>query len=207
MKLLFGTINKAKLEIMKKRIQPLGIEIVGLSDFDCDFPDVDESGNSPLENARIKALEYFRISKIPTFSCDSGLYIDDMSDENQPGIHVRNVKGKYLNDEEMIEYYSSLAKDFGGKMVAQYKNAISLVLSETEIYEYMGDDIAGDKFIICDKPHSKRVDGFPLDTLSIHINSGKYYFDIGKLRGDSISEDSGFQNFFRRVIKLEQRTK
>ena len=74
---------------------------------------VNENGNTPLENAEIKARAYFETFHMPVFSCDSGLYFDELKDEEQPGIHVRRVNGKELSDEEMTEYYASLAKKYG----------------------------------------------------------------------------------------------
>ena len=199
MKLLYGTGNQVKLTIMKKYLAPLELEIIGLTDIDCNLPEVDESGNSPLENAKIKALSYYNAVKIPTFSCDSGLYIEKAPEELQPGVHVRNINGKCLDDDEMIKYYSSLAKRFGGNIKARYKNAICLVMSQNEIYEYSGDDIHGERFIITEKPHKNRKKGFPLDSLSVHIQTKKYYFDlIDYNKGWSM--EKGFCNFFTRSL-------
>ena len=39
----------------------------------------------PLENARQKALAYYRICGQPVFSQDSGLYIEGLPKERQPG--------------------------------------------------------------------------------------------------------------------------
>ena len=36
-------------------------------------PKVKEDGNTPLENARLKAMVYYEAFQIPVFSCDSGL--------------------------------------------------------------------------------------------------------------------------------------
>ena len=65
-----------------------------------------ETGNTPLENARQKAIAYYQVFKMPVFSCDSGLYFDEVPDEIQPGVHVRNVNGRCLSDDEMIAYYT-----------------------------------------------------------------------------------------------------
>ena len=97
---------------------------------------VSEDGNTPLENARQKALAYYRAFHIPVFSCDSGLYFDNVPDEIQPGVHVRTVNGSYLSDEQMLEYYSGLAKQYGN-LIARYKNAICFVIDENRIYEAM----------------------------------------------------------------------
>ena len=137
---------------------------------------------------------------MPVFSCDTGLYFRNVEDKYQPGVTVRRINGKYLNDEEMIEYYASLAKSHGGQLTAYYKNAICLVIDKKQIYSYDGDSIHSEEFIISSHPHTMRTEGYPLDSLSIHKSSGKYYMD---LRADTahsyvLKKDlsQGFSNFF-----------
>ena len=129
MKLLYGTGNPAKLSSMKRIVKKLGMELIGLKDLDCESPDVPETGRTPLENARQKALAYYDAFHIPVFSCDSGLYFDGIPDDIQPGVHVRTIEGKRLTDVEMIAYYSDPARRYGN-LRARYKNAICLVLDE-----------------------------------------------------------------------------
>lgn len=156
MKLLFGTGNEAKLSVMKNRLEKIDIQLIGLSDLKAEgktIPKVQESGNTPLENARLKALAYYKAFQMPVFSCDSGLYFDNVPDEIQPGVHVRNVNGKCLTDEEMMEYYAGLVRQYG-KLIARYKNAICFVLDEKHIYESMDSYMHSKEFILTDKPHS-----------------------------------------------------
>ncbi len=47
---------------------------------------------------------------MPTIGMDDTLYLEGVPDELQPGLFVRRVNGKALNDEEMIEYYTYLLK-------------------------------------------------------------------------------------------------
>ena len=179
MKLIYGTTNIAKIDFMKRRIEPLGIEILSLTDVDAQKLDIAENGNNPLENAKIKALAYYEALKMPVFSCDSGLYIDGLDESRQPGINIRG-QDDYMDDDEAVRYYSALAAELGGSMTARYKNAIVLVLDEKTIYEYMGEDIASEPFLMISKPHKNGVvaRGFPLDCLSVQIESGRYYYDI-----------------------------
>ena len=201
MKLIYGTTNKSKIYYMKNRVGQLGIEILSLDDVSAPKLNIDENGSSPLENAKIKAVAYYRELKMPLFSCDSGLYIDGLDGARQPGHNVRGA-GDYMNDDEMLAYYSALADEMGGSMTARYKNAICLVLDDAQIYEYMGDDIASEKFLFVSKPHEKRREGFPLDSLSVHIESGKYYYDmqeyVDKYPGTNV--DDGYAAFFKRVL-------
>jgi len=193
---VYGTQNEAKLQYMEQVVSSLGIKIVRPCS---NIPEPLESGSTPLENARIKAVAYYEALKVPVFSCDSALYIEGLSDEEQPGVHVHIVNGRYLNDEEMIEYYSAIATKLGGMAVARYVNGICLVISEDEIYEYSDQSISGTPFGITNIPHIKRVAGFPLDCLSVHLENNRYFYDTKPLEY-STNLTLGFQQFFKRVL-------
>lgn len=206
MRLLYGTENAAKIKHMRNMLQGLNIEIVDPSDINIKVDKVVESGNSPVENAQIKAMAYYNATKMPSFSCDSGLFIDGIPDDIQPGVHIRRVNGKVLNDDEMIEYYSNLALQNGGELKAKYRNAIVLVLDHNNIITYDGDDISSVEFLITSKPHAERNPGFPLDSISLEITSKRYYMDIGSKRGNSDNKlAQGFRNFFiKHVLEREK---
>ena len=99
MKILYGTTNKAKLHVMKNAVESLDVELIGLGDMDSELPYIIENGETPLENAEIKARAYYEAFHIPVFSCDSGLYFDELKEDEQPGLHVRRVNGKELTDD------------------------------------------------------------------------------------------------------------
>ncbi len=200
-KLLYATGNPAKLSYMRKMLEDTCIELMGLSDVEAP-PKVSENGNSPLENARIKALAYYDFYGIPLFSCDSGLYFDILPVELQPGVNVRRVGGKTLTDAEMTEYYAGLAQKFG-RLTARYKNGICLVMSKDEVYESMDDSLSGAPFYIVDKPHPKTNEGFPLDRISVNIKMGKYYYDMEPADYDNdIIRVNGFRRFFADALNL-----
>ncbi len=199
MKILYGTTNKGKLQAMKNSVKDLDIEIIGLNDIDSDLPNISENGTTPLENAEIKARAYYKAFHMPVFSCDSGLYFDEIKEEEQPGIHVRRINGKELSDDEMIQYYSALAERYGGKITGRYRNAIYFILDEDHHYSSMDMSIATESFILTSEPHPKRVEGFPLDSLSMDIASGKYYYDL-EVKDVSTSVDDGVRKFFTSIF-------
>lgn len=205
MKLLYGTGNSAKLSAMKHRLEKIDIELIGLNDLRAEgltIPEVSEDGNTPLENARQKAVTYYEAFHMPVFSCDSGLYFENVPDEVQPGVHVRNVNGNCLSDEQMLEYYSGLAKKYGN-LTARYKNGICLVMDEDHIYEAMEPSMESERFLITDVPHSSvRKKGFPLDSLSIDIKTNKYYYDLPAGKLDQVAVEDGFLAFFKNVLSL-----
>lgn len=201
MRLLYGTGNSAKLSAMRFSLGKLGIELLGLHDLGgVRVPAVPEDGQTPLENARQKAEAYYRAFQMPVFSCDSGLYFDNVPDEIQPGVHVRTVNGKYLSDEEMIEYYSGLAKQYGS-LTARYKNAICFIMDGNHRYEAMERSMESEKFILTDTPHSTiREKGFPLDSMSIDRKTNQYFYDLpaGKLK--QLAVEDGFLEFFQKIL-------
>lgn len=197
MKLLYATGNPAKIEAMRRRIAVLGIELYGLEELKTALPKVPETGKSPLENAIQKAKAYFEVFKVPLFSCDSGLYFDNVPDEIQPGVNVRTVNGKRLSDVQMQAYYMGLAKKYGA-LTARYKNAICLVLDENHIYSAMEKSMESEPFLMTSKPHPKTNPGFPLDSISVDIKTGKYYYDLQEDRLDEVAVEIGFLEFFER---------
>ena len=68
----------------------------------------------------------------------------------------------------------------------------------------MGEDITSERFYLVSKPHEKRVKekGFPLDCLSVHIDSGMYYYDIEGYNDKYLNVHDGFAAFFRRVLHV-----
>ncbi len=202
MRILYGTGNPAKLSAMKRRLESLDVEIIGLKDLNEGIPEVSEQGKTPLENARSKAIAYYEAFHMPVFSCDSGLYFDDVPDEIQPGVHVRRVAGRELTDEEMTEYYAGLAKEYGD-LTARYKNAVCFVLDAEHRYEAMEPSMESGRFIMTSKPHAVTKKGFPLDSLSVDIKSGKYYYDLLDNELEQLAVEDGFLEFFRKIFQNE----
>ena len=200
MRILYGTTNQAKLESMRRITKSLDLEIIGLHDLKQPIPKVDESGKSPLENAELKARAYFNTFSMPVFSCDSGLYFEQVEEKYQPGTHIRRVNGKELSDEEMIEYYSNLAKMHDNQLLGRYRNAICLVLNENICFSSMDEMLATEPFKLVSVAHPKRVKGYPLDSLSVDIHSGKYYYDMQEKSVDQSAIEQGFTEFFQKVL-------
>lgn len=200
MKILYGTTNKGKLQAMKTALESFDIELIGLGDVDSALPGIKENGTTPLENAEIKAKAYYEVFHMPVFACDSGLYFDELQEEEQPGLQVRRIHGKELTDDEMIQYYASLAEAHRGRITGRYRNAIYFILDENHHYSSIDMSIATETFILVAEPHKKRVEGFPLDSLSIDIETGKYYYDL-EVKDVSTSVDDGVRKFFGEILK------
>lgn len=201
MRIIYGTTNRAKLELMRTVADDLGFELAGLCDLDGStvLPKIDESGKDPLENARIKAEAYYGALHMPVFSCDSGLFFDGLPDDLQPGTHIRRVGGRELTDEQMTEYYAELSHRHGGKLIARYVNAIYFIADDSARFCRMDDSLSSEPFILTDVAHVKRVKGFPLDPLSVDIATGMYYYDMER-KADDLAVVNGLRAFFHEVL-------
>lgn len=200
MRLIYGTNNTAKFSAMQRALSPLPIELIFPRELGLPLPSITEAGDTPLQNARIKANAYYREWGNPVFSCDSALYAANLPDELQIGLYIRRVNGRDLTDDEMVEHYSSLARRFG-PLKCRYRNAVCLISDHAHRFESEADDLDGDSFLLVDTPHKKRVAGFPLDCLSVDIETGRYYYDIDNYMAEALPAPSGFLRFFGAALK------
>ena len=137
---------------------------------------MEESGKNAIENAHIKAKAYYEATKITTIGMDNCLYIEDIPDEKQPGTHVRRVNGKELTDDEMIEHYTNLVKEYGGKLTAKWVYGM-VIYNEEDVKEYTWSK---SDFYLVDKPCEKRNPGYPLDSISVLPENNKYWLELTK---------------------------
>ena len=173
MKILFATTNPAKIKKYAKKLQERNIEVLTINDLGINLKP-EESGKNAIENAYIKAKAYYDETKITTIGMDNNLYIEELPKEKQPGTYVRRVNGKELTDEEMIEYYSNLVNEYGGKLTAKWVYGM-VIYNGKESKEYSW--CKGD-FYFVGKPCKKRNPGYPLDSISILPECNKYFVDL-----------------------------
>ena len=171
MKILFATGNQSKIKRFFKELSDNGIELLSLNDINVNI-DIEENG----KDAIIKAMAYYKETGMITMAMDDTLYLEGIPDKLQPGTHVRRVNGKRLNDEEMIEHYTKLAKKYGvdGKITARWIYGIALIKdNKINTYTWSKDD-----FYITDKRNDKLEKGYPLNSISINKKLNKYFTDI-----------------------------
>ncbi len=185
-KVLFATENESKAKRFRKGLLENNIEIITINDIDKKV-NIEENGKDAVENALIKANAYVKTQELPVFAMDDNLYIEDIPEDKQPGMYVRRVNGKRLNDNEMIEYYSNLAHQYGkdGKLTCKWVYGIAVIKNGKEFtYTWNKED-----FYIVDKPSDKINLGYPLDTISINKKLNKYFTDITEDDKKDIKED------------------
>ena len=172
-KVLFATTNPAKVAKYKNALEKIGIELITINDIGFKL-DINENGKNAIENAYIKAKAYYDKAKIPTIGMDNNLFIEELPEEKQPGTHVRRINGKELNDEEMIDYYTGLVKENGGKLTAKW--VYGMVICNNDKVQKIS--WSKDHFYFIDKPCEKRNPGYPLDSITIVPEFNKYLVEL-----------------------------
>lgn len=201
--ILFATGNASKVARYKEKLEAKGIKIKSLKDIEINI-EVDENGATAIENAIIKAKAYYDITKMPTLAVDDTMYIEDIPEEKQPGVYVRRVNGKRLNDEEMIEHYTNLVKEYGtdGKLKTKWILGMALI-KDDRIYTYSG---VTEEYYLSDTPTKERKEGYPLSSILINKKINKY--DIYLTEEDKKAgqaDDSEFIEFIDNIINKKRK--
>ena len=173
MKILFATTNPAKVKKYADELSKKKVELFTLKDLNLNLP-VEENGKDAIENACIKAKAYYEESGITTIGMDNTLFIEELPEEKQPGTHVRRINGKELNDEQMIEYYTNLVRQNGGKLTVKWIYGMA-ICNGKEIKTYTWSK---DHFYFVDKPCELRNPGYPLDSICLIPEFNKYLVEL-----------------------------
>ena len=184
--ILFATGNPSKAKRFSKGLYEKGIEVITPNDIDKEVK-IEENGKNAIENALIKARAYSKTVNIPVFAMDDNLYLENVPEEKQPGMYVRRVNGKRLSDDEMIEHYLKLVKEYGvnGKLTCKWVYGMAVINNGKECtYTWSKED-----FYMVDKPSNKINPGYPLNTISINKKLNKYFTDITDEDKEKIQED------------------
>ncbi len=195
MKVLFATTNQAKVGKYKESLKERGIELITINDLDFKL-DINENGKNAIENAYIKAKAYYERAKISTIGMDNCLFIEELPEEKQPGTHVRRVNGKELTDEEMIEYYTNLVKEYGGKLTAKWVYGM-VIYDGQERKEYSWSK---SNFYLVDKPCKKRNPGYPLDSISIMPENNQYWLELTEEQKNKSKEKSNTDDVIEFIV-------
>ncbi len=94
-RLMLGTRNRKKREEIVEILGDLGLEFGDLADRP-DVPDVEETGTTFEENARLKATGYAKALGAWTLAEDSGLVVPGLN--GRPGVYSARYAGKQGDD-------------------------------------------------------------------------------------------------------------
>jgi XTP/dITP diphosphohydrolase len=95
-RVIVATGNRGKLEEIRSALDLPGWEFVTASDLGSSTLDVEETGSTFEENARLKARAYHETFGLPALADDSGLEVDTLGGE--PGVYSSRYAGPDATD-------------------------------------------------------------------------------------------------------------
>jgi XTP/dITP diphosphohydrolase len=117
--------NKGKLEEIAATLAPLGWEFVSGEG----GPDVEETGETFFENAKLKAEAYARHFGTAALADDSGLEVDALA--GAPGVRSARYAGEHASDvDNNAKLLAALAVVPEGRRTARFRSTI--VLTDTD---------------------------------------------------------------------------
>ena len=100
--LLLGSANQGKLRELRTILDGLPVELVGLAEVGLgDPPEVEETGDTFLENALLKARAYAAWSGLAAVADDSGLEVDALG--GAPGVRSARYAGQGAGDQANLD--------------------------------------------------------------------------------------------------------
>ena len=130
MKMIAATNNSHKLEEIRAILKDKGIEVISLADAGLDI-EIEENGDSFMDNALIKAREVFRLTGEAAIADDSGLEVDAL--KGQPGVKSARYSGESGTDKDKKnnEKLKNALKDVPADMRgARFCSAIAAVFPQ-----------------------------------------------------------------------------
>jgi XTP/dITP diphosphohydrolase len=98
-KLVLASSNAGKLEELRELLADTGIELIAQSDLGVD--DAEETGETFVENAIIKARHAARLTGLPALADDSGICVDAL--DGAPGLYSARYAGEHGNASRNID--------------------------------------------------------------------------------------------------------
>jgi XTP/dITP diphosphohydrolase len=116
-RLAIATHNPGKLAEMRELLSPHGVEAISASDLGLTEPE--ETGDSFMANARIKAVAAATSAGLPAFADDSGLAVDAL--DGAPGIYSARWAGPNKDFNAAMSQIERLLGERGATTPSQRK--------------------------------------------------------------------------------------
>ena len=178
--LLLATTNRHKLEEFRAIFADLSFHLLSLRDLHLDL-DVEETGTTFAENARLKALAYAHASGMLTLADDSGLEIDALG--GAPGVY----SARFLHpDASYEERFRVILERLRGLPMEQRSARFCCVITLAEPAGYCRSVTGVVEGVIADAPRGEH--GFGYDPIFVpNEGDGKTLAEMDDQEKDAVS--------------------
>ena len=176
--IVLATHNQDKKIELQDSLSEFPVTILSLNDFP-HIGEIEETGETLLENSMLKAKTVHNIAKLPAIADDTGLEVDALNGE--PGIYSACYAGEnYSYSENVNKLLKNMEKIPAKKRTARFQTAIAFV---EENMELVSEGIVEGK--ITTEP--KGVGGFGYDPVFYVPITGKTFSEMNMTEKNQIS--------------------
>lgn len=179
--IVIATQNKGKIKEFKQMLEKYRINVLSLADFThISFPEVEETGTTFVENAKIKAEAYRKLLNKPVLADDSGLVIDAL--DGRPGVYSARYAGEAATDEENIDKVLDEMQDIElSKRTARFVAVLALAIPNSETLFFEG----ACEGVIAESPRGEN--GFGYDPIFVPKGSNRTMAELSSEEKNRIS--------------------
>ncbi len=176
---IIASNNAHKAQELNRILNPLGIKALTARQAGVELGDVEETGETFAENARLKARAAFELTGMPVVADDSGLMTDALG--GAPGVYTARFAGENASDSENINKLLDEMKDVPeNKRGARFASAICCILENGEMIEASGFCEGKIAF------EPKGSGGFGYDPVFL-VDGGRSFAELSDSEKDKIS--------------------
>jgi XTP/dITP diphosphohydrolase len=178
-KLLLATNNRGKAREYKSLLRGIPFEMVTPTDLGIDA-EVEETGGSFEENARLKAAALAEASGVLSLADDSGLEVDALGGE--PGPLSHRYAGEGASDADRVDYLLGKLRDIPeGQRSARFRCVIAIAAPRGRVEFFYGEC----RGVIATAPRGKG--GFGYDPVFYVPELGKTFAELKPEEKNKIS--------------------
>jgi len=177
--LVIATNNKDKLKEIKHILEGTDIKVLSAGDFE-DFPDVEETGTTLYENARLKARAIWEKYHLPCVADDTGLEVDCL--DGEPGVYSSRYAGENATYEDNCrKLLSVVAIELEENRSARFRTV--MIFIDTDGDEHVAEGTIEGQII----SEKRGVNGFGYDPVFLVPDKGKTLAELPSAEKNKIS--------------------
>lgn len=130
-KIVIATHNKHKADEIQAVLNDLDVELLTLDDFP-EIGKIPETGDTLVENSKIKAWAVHQATGLSTIADDTGLEVDILNGE--PGVYSARYAGENATYSDNVNKLLKEMKDFGPEQrTATFRTVITCIINGKEV--------------------------------------------------------------------------
>ena len=191
MKLIIATHNSDKEKELKSVLDNFPVEVMSLDQFP-EIGEIEETGSTLYENAKLKAVTVNKITNIPCLGDDTGLEVDALN--GAPGIYSSRYAGDNVSYEDNVtKLLREMRSTPSEKRTARFRTIIFYTDGDRELYTQ--GEIQG---VITENPRG--TNGFGYDPVFYIPEVKKTMAELTSAEKNKLSHRGQAMRKFRKLL-------